>query len=177
MRNIDLMALIASVIAAVVVTIISVRKSEIALRPIAAFFMFFGPAAIFVHMSFHIGEINYQAIENIQKGSFSYNFRYYSLMLMAAAIVYCAGLLLQRIKRFLEGERSVAIFKAIAMTVVVSAPTIPFTPIGSLPTLACMITLCALPFVKMKRITVIAKKYPKVVTKRKPETIDLLRFV
>ncbi|MGI8637333.1 MAG: hypothetical protein ACR2KZ_18215, partial [Segetibacter sp.] len=71
---------------------------------------------------------NFNAIKNMKKGSFTYDFRYYSLMLMAVVIIYCAGLLLQRIKDFLEGESFVVILKAMAMIIVISAPTIPNNP-------------------------------------------------
>src|SRR6476646_1172495 len=100
MRNIDIIALITSVIVAYIMSIITIRKSSITLRPKVTFFLFFGPAAILVHVGFHIGQINYNAIENIKKGTFTYDFRYYSLMLMAVTIIYCAGLLLQGLREF-----------------------------------------------------------------------------
>jgi hypothetical protein len=37
-----------------------------------------------------------------------------------------------------------------AFIVLISAPTIYFTPIGSLPTMACIISLISLPFVHRK---------------------------
>lgn len=64
--------------------------------------------------------------------------------------------ILERIKKFIEGNSSSEVLKAIGMIVLVSLPTIPFTPIGSLPTMACIITLIALPFVKKQKATVAA---------------------
>ncbi len=101
-------------------------------------------------------------------------------MLMAVVIIHCAGLLLQRIKDFLEGESFVVILKAMAMIIVVSAPTIPLNPIGCLPTIACIITLSALPFVKKKKSKLmVVKKYPRAAksTVRDFEAISVLKFV
>jgi hypothetical protein len=180
MRNIDIIALIVSVIVAFIMSIITIRKSGSTLRPMVTFFLFFGPAAILVHLGFHIGQINFNAIENIKKGTFTYDFRYYSLMLMAVAIIYCAGLLVQRLREFLEGESYGNVLRAMAMIVVVSAPTIPLNPIGALPTIACLITLSALPFAKLrKKKLVVVRKYPKATrsTVRDIEAISMLKFV
>lgn len=147
-------AVLTSILAAIVLTVITIRKSEIPLRRVAPFFMFFGPSAILVHMSCHILKINYHAIENRRAGQFTYNFRFYSLMLMAVVLVYCNQLLLQRIKKFIEGNSSSEVLKAIGMIVFVRLPTVPFTSIGSLPTMACIITLIALPFVKKQKAPV-----------------------
>lgn len=175
MRQIDIIALISSIFVAIVMSVISVRRSANVLRPIGAFFMFFGPAAIFVHMCFHIGQINVSAIDNIAKGTFKYDFRFYSLVLMPAALIYSAALLLQRIKRFLEGERYTVVLGAMVMITLISTPTIPFTPIGSLPILSCIITLCALPFAKSRKKVVVVRKYPRVVktTARNFEAIEI----
>ena len=180
MRNIDIIALIISVIVALIMSVITVRKSSVVLRPIAAFFIFFGPASILVHMGFHIGLISFNAIEKLKKGSFTYDFRYYSLMLMAVAIIYCAGLLLQRLRDFLEGESFTRVLRAMAMIIAVSAPTIPLNPIGSLPTIACIITLSTLPFARLKKKKLmVGKKYPKATrsTVRDFEAIRVLKFV
>jgi len=180
MRNIDIIALITSVIVAYIMSIITIRKSSITLRPKVTFFLFFGPAAILVHVGFHIGQINYNAIENIKKGTFTYDFRYYSLMLMAVTIIYCAGLLLQGLREFLDGESSGKVLKSMAMIVVVSAPTIPLNLFGALPTRACLFTLLALPFAKLRKKKLVAvKKYPKATrsTVRDIEAISVLKFV
>lgn len=150
---IDMFAVLTSILVAIVLTLITIRKSETPLRRVAPFFMFFGPSAILVHMSCHILEINYRAIGNIKAGKFIYDFRFYSLMLMAVVLIYCNQLLLKRIKKFIEGNSSSEVLKAIGMIVLVSLPTVPFTPIGSLPTMACIITLIALPFVKKQKAT------------------------
>ncbi|MGI8637976.1 MAG: hypothetical protein ACR2KZ_21470 [Segetibacter sp.] len=62
MRNIDIIALIVSVIVASIMTIITVRKSNITLKPIPTFILFFSPAAIVVHLGFNIGVINFIGI-------------------------------------------------------------------------------------------------------------------
>jgi hypothetical protein len=178
MRTIDIIALIVSAFVTLGITISTLQKPSVTLRPVVAFFMLFGPAVIVVHMIFHIGSINFNTLEKIKQGSFTYDFRYYSLMLMAVAIAYCAGVLLQRIKRFFEGESYKPILKAVATTIFVSAPIIPINPIGALPTIACLITLSAVPFVKKKGKVVVIKKYPKAKSaENRLETISVLKFV
>jgi hypothetical protein len=148
MRTIDLIALVASAIVAIILATTTIRKSVFPLRAVPAFFMFFGPAVIFVHMVFHTGNISYNTFQGIQLGTFTYNFRFYSLMLMGLVLIYSSATLLQRIKNFLVGGSYASVLKAMLMIFVVSAPTIPFTPIGSLPVIACIITLVAMPFVR-----------------------------
>lgn len=153
---IDMVAVLVSVLVAIVLTVNTVRKSETPLRRLAPFFMFFGPSAILVHLSCHIIEISFHAFENIRAGKFTYNFRFYSLMLMAVALIYCNQLLLSKIKKFTEGSSSSEVLKAMGVIVLISLPTVPFTPIGALPTMACIITLVALPFVKRQKATLAA---------------------
>jgi hypothetical protein len=148
MRTIDLLALIASAIVAIFLATTTIRKSIFSLRAIPAFFMFFGPAVIFVHMICHIGDISYNTFQGIKSGNFTYNFRFYSLMLMGVVLIYSSLLLLQQIKKFLVVGAYANVLKTMLMIFVVSAPTIPFTPIGSLPVIACIITLVAMPFVR-----------------------------
>jgi hypothetical protein len=153
---VDLFAIVLSVVLAIILTTRTARNNEVPLRKVAAFFMFFGPSAIVVHLSFHILEISYHAVENIIAGSFEYNFRFYSLMLMAAIIIYFNRMLMKQIRNYLQGETLAEVMKTMTVIVFVSLPTVPFTPIGSLPTLACLITLTALPFVKKYKRVVIA---------------------
>lgn len=151
MRSIDIFALLVSAIVTIVLTTNMLRKTKYFIRPIPAFFMFFGPSTILVHMSCHIGEISFNAINNMISGTFKYDFRFYSLMLMTAVLVFCCGVLLQRIRKFLEENTYIEVLKVMAAIIFISAPTIPFTPIGSLPIIACLITISAMPFVKRIR--------------------------
>lgn len=179
MRSIDIIALIVSALVALTITALSFRKSNVSIRPLGAFFMLFAPATIFVHMGCHIGEICLGAFENIKKGVFHYDFRFYSLMLMAVATLYCTSLLLQSMQRFFEGENYVIIIRPILMIFVVTAPTIPFTPIGALPLLSCLIALSALPFVRKKRKQTITRKYPRAARAivKNSEALETLKFV
>ena len=150
---VDLVAVLLSLVLGITLAVKAVRKNLLPVRPVAAFFLFFGPAAIVVHMSFHLTEIFYRAGIAAAEGMFTYNFRFYSLQLMGVVLTYLSATLLRRAfaKCHQRHFRNRDIFKTMGLIVFVSAPTIPFTPIGSLPTLACLISLAALPFVHKKR--------------------------
>ncbi len=130
-----------------------VRKNKKQTRAVAAFFLLFGPSAIVAHMSFHLLEIGTTAILNGIDGTFTYNFRFYSLILMGVVITYLSFTLLQQGIAKCQSPRfsNRHLLKTMAFIVILSAPTIFFTPIGSLPTLACIISLVALPFVAKKK--------------------------
>jgi hypothetical protein len=150
---VDMVALVLSLISSVLLVIKVVKKNSLAVRPAAAFFLFFGPAAIAVHMSFHLLENIYRAGIAATEGTFAYNFRFYSLLLLGLVLSYLSVELLQ--KAFVKCQQrhlgNKDLFKTIGKIVLVSAPTIPLTPIGALPTMACIISLAALPFIYKKK--------------------------
>jgi hypothetical protein len=150
---VDLTALVLSLVSSILLVVKAVKNSSLSVRPIAAFFLFFGPAAIAVHMSFHLLENVYRASIAAAEGTFAYNFRFYSLLLMGVVLSYLSVEFLQ--KAFVKCQQrhtgSNDIFKTIGKIVLVSAPTIPLTPIGALPTMACIISLAALPFIYKKK--------------------------
>lgn len=150
---VDLVALLLSLALSIALTIKAVRKNLLPIRPVAAFFLFFGPAAIVVHMSFHLAEIFYRAGVAAAEGTFAYNFRFYSLQLMGFVLTYLSVTLLREAfaKCSHRHFKNRYLLKTMGLVVLVSAPTIPFTPIGSLPTLACLISLAAFPFVHKRK--------------------------
>jgi hypothetical protein len=149
---VDLAALILSFALAIFHTISSTKTSILKIRPVAVFFMLFGPCAIIVHMSAHVIEISYNAIVNMVSGRFVYNFRFYSLMLMGVVVIGCSVYFLELVKKYYNSKMSSRrLFKAALAITFLTAPTIPFTPIGSLPAMACIISLSALPFVRKKK--------------------------
>lgn len=150
---VDLTALLLSLGLGILLAVKAVKKSSYSIRPVAAFFLFFGPAAIVVHMSFHLLENIFRAGIAAKEGLFVYNFRFYSLVLMGVVLAYLSIELLQKAltKCLHRHSGNNNLFKTMAKIVLVSAPTILFTPIGSLPTLACIISLSALPFIYKKK--------------------------
>jgi hypothetical protein len=164
----DPIALLISFIIPLIIAIKVVKKSKKQARSVAAFFLLFGPSAIVAHMSFHLLEIGITAIINSLDGVFIYNFRFYSLMLMGVVITYLSFVLLQQgiAKCKTSRFRNRHLYKTMGFIVLLSAPTIFFTPIGSLPTMACIINLIALPFVHKKNRQV-------VVTEMKEEAIAI----
>ena len=153
----DPIALLLSFLIPLIIAIRVVKKSKKQARSVAAFFLLFGPSAIVAHMSFHLLEIGITAIINSLDGAFTYNFRFYSLMLMGVVITYLSFVLLkQGIAKCKNARfRNRHLYKTMAFVVLISAPTIYFTPIGSLPTMACIISLIALPFVHKKKRNVV----------------------
>jgi len=142
---VDVFALAASLVLAALLTMMVSRRTAAPLRLPAVFFLFFGPSAILIHMSCHILQISYNAVLSSLDGEFVYNFRFYSLMLMAGVIIYLNQQLLVRLKVFLEDGYFGPVLRVMFRIVLVSAPTIAFTLIGLLPTVACIISLAALP--------------------------------
>lgn len=151
MYYIDVIALIVSVVTAIFFTVKTLRKTGRRLRTTAIFFMYLGPAVIAVHMIFHTVEISYHAFENILAGTFSYNFRFYSLILFGLILIALNHTLLRTMKSFLSGGSITDVWKSIIPIILVSVPTIPFTPIGALPAIACLISITALPFAKKSK--------------------------
>ena len=149
---VDYVALFLSFVLAAFYTISIIRVNPMKIRSVAVFFMLFGPSAILVHMSAHIIEISYHAIINIIAGKFIYNFRFYSLILMAVVVIGCSAHFLKLLKKYCISKiKSKRLFETALVIVLLTAPTIPFTFIGSLPAMACTISLIALPFVRKKK--------------------------
>lgn len=148
---VDLTAMVLSLLAAIVLAVRLARKY--AIRGIAAFFLLFGPLVIFVHMFFHLSNVTYNITERVRAHAFVYDFRTYSLYIMGALLGYLSFRLLQQsiYKCTSLQSRNAPIFKTMAAIALVSMPTIFFTPIGSLPTMGCIISLVALTFLKSKR--------------------------
>ena len=124
-------------------------------KGVAAFFFMYAPLVIMVHMFFHLFNTSYIIWERVQAKSFVYDFRTYSLYLMGIVIAYLSYLLLQQGLykcRFVHSNNG-PFYKTMLAIGFVSLPTVFFTPIGSLPALACLISLVALLFLKKKNVS------------------------
>jgi hypothetical protein len=150
---VDLFAMVLSLTLAIVYTIRLHTKAADRLRPLALFFLLFGPLVIAVHMSMHLFEISYHAVENALTGTFQYNYRFYSLILMGGLIWQLSIHFMRKCVNFYvkQSGSKKEVLKAAGVIALVSVPTIPFTPIGSLPVMACAITLISSIFIKRKR--------------------------
>jgi hypothetical protein len=87
-------------------------------------------------------------------GTFVYDYKFYSLMLMGVVFLSISLYMLQQAKEWCAGDKQgkINFIKAAITISVLSAPTAFFTPIGLLPTMVCVISLIALPFT-IKRIS------------------------
>jgi hypothetical protein len=162
---VDLTAMLLSIIAAVVLAV-KMRRNY-AVRGVAAFFLVLGPLVTGVHMFFHLLNITYNAIERFRIHAFTYDFRFYSLYLMAGVLSYLSVRLLRQSLYKCAGLQSSnrPIYKTMLAIAPVSLPTVAFTPIGSLPAFGCVVTLVALAFLKRNATSFARAALPAVANK------------
>lgn len=149
---IDITAVITALVIALIFKIISLRNPNTQIWAVPAFFTLFGPAVVIVFMSAHLSENIYRAINGLIKGTFIYDFKYYSLMLLGTLIVVAGVLYLNAAKQYIAGRSSVKkVLLFISVIVLLTAPLIPIVPIAAVPSIACAISLLGLPFVHRRR--------------------------
>jgi hypothetical protein len=149
---VDLFAIVSSIAISIVFLLKIKTKTIRPIRSYVLFFVVFGPVVIAVHMSMHIIEISYHAITNAFTGTFKYNFRFYSLQLMGALILYLSIRFLGTWHSYLiTNTNKKQVLKIAGWIALISIPTIPLTPIGSLPAMACVISLVASIWVHKKQ--------------------------
>jgi hypothetical protein len=151
-RLMDLIALGTSVAVAIVLAIFYYKKAKRRLRAVPLFFLLLGPVAIAVHMAMHFIGVGMVATRKISAGSFTYDFRFYSLLLMAGVLSVLSFQLIKQSQPGFLRKRNNARQRLVTCgwIVLVAAPTIPFTFIGSLPVQAVVIHLAAAYFVVKK---------------------------
>jgi hypothetical protein len=145
---IDGIILAISIVFAYIYTLKITRHAALHLRKIALFFVLLGIFAIIMNMVGHLSEIAFRAIQRVIAGNFVYDFHFYSLLLMGAVFLSIGLYMLGEVKKLCMGntEAKMKFIKAAIVMSLISAPTFPFTPIGLLPTLACILSLVALRF-------------------------------
>jgi hypothetical protein len=155
---VDLFAIVSSIAISIVFLLKIKSKTIRPIRSYVLFFVVFGPVVIAVHMSMHIIEISYHAITNAFTGTFKYNFRFYSLQLMGTLILYLSIRFLGAWHSYLiTNTNKKQVLKIAGWIALISIPTIPLTPIGSLPAMACIISLVASIWVHKKPPEFLAK--------------------
>jgi hypothetical protein len=160
-NKIDLIVLSLCFVFTLLNTFRMVRAATEPIREVPAFFLIFGATSIVFFMGFgHLFEISYHAVENIMKGTFVFDFRFYSLILMGMLLLSLSVGMLQRIADRLNGKTtsSYPIFKSAILIVLISAPAGIFTPIAYVPAIACLISLLFLPLTVKKRVPEVKKK-------------------
>jgi hypothetical protein len=149
LQNIDQIVLALCFVFTFVNTYRMVRQATVPLRKVPAYLLVFGATAIATFLGFgHLFEISYHAIERAAAGTFEYNFRFYSLMLMGMVLLTLSVYLLNYIGdlfRAVPGSLR-NIIRTVLFIVVASAPAGFFTPIAYVPSIACTISMLALPF-------------------------------
>jgi hypothetical protein len=149
-KYIDLMALAFTVVMPFVVTIQLKRKAGKKLRAVPVYFFVFGPSGILTFMFFHLFENIYRAITAYISGSFQYNFKFYSLLLLGVVVAYLGiQFIIACHNKCLEGNSANRpYFSQILLILLFTLPLIPIIPIAAVPLICCIISLLAFAFVR-----------------------------
>lgn len=146
---IDQFVLIMCFVCTLINTVRLVRRATVPLRKIPACFVVFGATSVSTFLGFgHLFEISYHALERVSAGTFVYDFRFYSLMLMGMLLLVLSLHMLKAIEHWFQGIPGSRhnIIRMALWIIVTSAPAIFLTPIAAAPVMACLITLIAMPF-------------------------------
>ncbi len=122
-------------------------------RRFPLFFVVYGAMLVCIAMCAHIFENSYHAIEGAIAGTFVYDFRFYSRILMGVVFLAMSLHMLGQIKVWGTGDRRgmIQFIKTAAALSLLSFPTYFLVPIGLVPTLACAISLAGMPFAMKRR--------------------------
>jgi len=155
-RYADLTALLLTVLAPIAIAIFAKRKSKKKVRALPAYFLLFGPLGIVVFMFFHLAENTYRALTEAVAGTFVYDFRFYSLIMLGIVLGGAGTALLNACvqKCFDKNTANSAVLKRMLLVAVISIPLIPIIVLGYLPLILSAISLLAMPFVNRKTNTV-----------------------
>jgi hypothetical protein len=153
-KYIDLIALAFTVLMPLVITIQMKRKAGKKLRAVPVYFFVFGPSGILIFMLFHLFENIYKAITAYIAGTFLYNFRFYSLLLLGVVVAYLGiQFLIACRNKCIEGKSANRVyFSHILLILLCTLPLIPIIPISAVPLICCTISLSAFAFVRRRVI-------------------------
>lgn len=147
---IDLVVLVMCFVLTFVNTWRVVRRATVPIRKLPAYWLVFGATSVATFIGVgHLFEISYHAAGRMLAGTFVYDFRFYSLMLMGMVLLFLSVYMLRYIARLLEGVpgSQAGIFRMMAYITLICLPAAFLTSIAMAPVIACGISLLALPFV------------------------------
>jgi hypothetical protein len=150
-KYIDLTVLVLGFLGTLLFTLRLARGTRFRRFPL--FFVVYGAMLVSMAMVAHIFENSYHAVERVIAGTFVYDFRFYSRILMGVVFLSITLYMLQQLRAWGAGDRSgmVNFIKAALVLVVLSLPTGLLTPIGYVPAIACAISLAGMPFAVKRR--------------------------
>jgi hypothetical protein len=124
------------------------RKALMPVRKLPLFFVFLGSSLVFSAMCGHLFENSVRALMLAIQGDFVFGYPLYSRILMGVTFLSISGYMLHQTNRWLLGDRfaKTNLIKAAICLTLLTAPIVLFRPIGILPTIACIISMSALPF-------------------------------
>jgi hypothetical protein len=131
-----------------VLTIKMAGKAILPVRKLPLFFVFLGSSLVFSAMCGHLFENSMRAIMLAIEGNFVFGYPLYSRILMGITFLSISGYMLHQTTMWLQGDKfaKTNLIKAALCLTLLSAPIVLFRPIGILPTIACLISMSALPF-------------------------------
>ena len=106
-------------------------------------------------------------------GSFEYDFRFYALNLMGITLAVLSFAMLRSCVQYFKGNQSARKkwLSACGWIVLVAAPTIPFTFIGSLPVQAVIINVIASFFIRKRKKEVPVLRMHSLPANKVPEAV------
>ncbi|WP_303311795.1 hypothetical protein [Hymenobacter sp. BT730] len=116
------------------------------MRPGALFAVILGPMLVALSMGAHLVEILFHALERIEQDTFHFDFHFYALLQMGVVFLGISSYMLGQVWLLCRGRSRAGrqIWWAALLLSGLSAPTVVFTPIGLLPTLACVVSVVGL---------------------------------
>lgn len=140
---VDFTALILMALIPLLISVIIKRKRGKQVRAAAIYSLFFAPSAILILMFFHLFENTYHAVDHALTGRFTYDFRFYSIILIG--IVF-AGIGIFFItacwqKCMNKTDQNRRIFLSITLIALVCLPLLPITPLSIVPVFCCFLSL------------------------------------
>ena len=164
-KYVDLTALLLTVLIPFLITFKLKQKAQKKIRAVPVYFLVFGPAGILTFMFFHLFENSYHVIEKVMKGTFVYDFRFYSLMLLGIVVGYLGIQLLKACnhKCLQEEFQNRRYLWQILLVLLFTVPLVPITPIAFAPVILCTISLSMLPLVKRKEAPIVVEYMEKAI--------------
>lgn len=170
-KYIDLLALTASFLIPVFITIRLKQRADRQLRAIPLYLLMFGPSGILAFIFCHLFENTWRAVAAVISGSFHYDFRFYSLILLGVVVASLGVKLYSacRAKCLHESYPNKQYFVAVLLVLLFTTPLIPIITIALVPLICCGISLAGFPFVRRKNETELATNKKPVIRTTKPD--------
>lgn len=164
---IDLITIVAGLVATILAGIRIARLSRHRLRKGVVPVLFFGPVFIITTMATHLLEVSWHVIDTRFSGAFSYSFHLYSLYLLPAVLIYAAWRFYKNAVQFCLAPMSSkkSLLLSFAVITIICAPAVKIVPVAAVPIVASAISIIASFF---------TRKTNKVITRQEAAPGDMI---